>query len=183
MLSTDSAAFEREMLNVAEVFDRRQPSAAALKHWFEALRDFRMDQVQGALKTWVRNRQKFPTINEILQLLADRAGRDAELRAKAEREREGKEVERTTRSEATDRMVQETLRSLRAMRDARPSRQWAKDIIAAHKAGTPLMYRDLATDELKPINGELITPYQLAAAQFALQGRMATDRTPGSDDE
>ena len=183
MLATDVGIFERKMADLAEVFDRKAPSAAALKHWFNALRDYRMDQVSSVLEMWVRNRQKMPTISEIATILAERAGRDAEARAKFEREREGKDVEKTMRSESTDRMVKATIRALKAMQDRRPSKQWAHDIIEAHRTGQPLKYRCLITGEMLPINGQPITRFQLEMANAALQGRMGKERVPGEDDE
>lgn len=183
MLASDVGIFEKKMSDVAEVFDRKAPSAAALKHWFNALRDYRMDQVSSVLEMWVRNRQKMPTISEIATLLAERASRDAEARAKLEREREITEVKKMMRSETTDRMVKATLAALRSMQTKPPSKQWARDILRAHEAGEPLKYRDIETGEMLPINGQAITTQQLAMAQAALKGRMGIERIPGEDDD
>jgi len=165
---SDHAQLATLLAELAECFDRRQLSAAAVKHWIDSLHEFPWSSVQSALLIWRDRKRIFPSISDIREPLADQAITDREVAAQASRERFERETERTLSGPTADglRIMDSVKRALGAGKP--DEKQWARDIVDAYVDRRPLVYRDILTGELREVTGKPISVWQLQLACGAL---------------
>ena len=73
MTRNDVAEFGTRILALAEVYDRKPPTEAAVRIWCEALRYFPAFEVFNALDAWGKTAAKFPVPADITRVLNERA--------------------------------------------------------------------------------------------------------------
>jgi hypothetical protein len=69
VLKLDLPAFEKLLSETAECYDRKPPTPAAIKLWFELLEKNPWSQVEAGLRNWLRSKPKFPSPSEFMTLL------------------------------------------------------------------------------------------------------------------
>lgn len=155
MQRSDADNFDSLLKQVFECFDRKEPSTTAAALWFESLSEFYYEDVQAALRYWLKSKNKAPTIAEITSHLRDRKSVGLERNTVANKTR----FENFAPTESGRRvlaLIRATLNSKN-----RDPKKWARDLLAMHAAGQPLL------------------PIQLSLATAAISPRL---RVPGEDD-
>lgn len=83
MSPADLPALRDRMAECVEAISGKAPSEGAVKGWFVALRDLRIDQVVDALDGWLRTKSKVPTPADIRAIVGSRLGEKIERDASA----------------------------------------------------------------------------------------------------
>lgn len=158
MLPTDVATLKDRLAELAEVFERKNPTEKALKVWFDVLREFQVQTVAGVLIGWPKIHGKFPTPAEVWKVTNDIATAERERKAQAENKREfypgvgGAQAEH---------FIAE-MRKVLALPKWTPREHW-EHVLKTAKPGS--IGHRYATDALKKI------------------GARSVQREPGQDDE
>lgn len=186
MQNIDVDGFSRLITETAECYSQKPPTPGAQRRWFELLRDHPFERVHGAMRAYMRTRQRMPTPADILGI-AQSMTPAADVPAP---------VVEDGPHHVTDhaRQCSATLRQFLNRDPVRPSRQWATDILSARAEGVPLVYYDPLTGAPHPVTGEKIADWQARFAQRAVDqyaGRFLSpasapairERVPGEDDE
>lgn len=118
MIKADIPHLARELNALAEVYDRRQVSAAALEVWFSTLREFPYEEIASTIIAWPRMRSKMPTPNDVFELVNDRLLAKREQANRVEKARYIKEIEALNRSENPQ--VEAIISGIRSMLGMRP---------------------------------------------------------------
>ena len=171
MQRVDLSAFEALMQEMAEVYDRKPYTPAAIKHWFEALAEFHFDKVRYKLKLWRDSSAKQPTISDIVKPLRDAVSDEIERRAIEDKKAFARAPTPVTRiGSAAMAEIRGLMRSKR-----KPGNWWAYELRDAQQAGKGLYY---AQEQLaRKACGEdwnSSVPYSADAVR---------ERQPGEDDE
>lgn len=188
MINDDAPAFERLMTELAECFDKRQPAAGAMKHWFRSLERFSLTVVQKAVNAWIDGKTKFPAIAEISGHCHAQLTIEIEQNKKRTDSKYGTWLKNgpTRVSTPAGLLAVSALKQFLVDNPRRPpSKQWAMDILAAHAAGSGLRYFS-AVDGEQEIGPQPVSAVQIEFARQALAGRMqrqepARERQPGED--
>ncbi len=171
MQRIDLSAFEALMQEMAEVYDRKPYTAAAIKHWFEALTEFHFDKVRYRLKLWRDSSAKQPTISDIVKPLRDTVSDEIERRAIEDKKAFSHIPTPVTRIGSA--AMGEIRRLLRDKR--KPGRWWAYELRDRQRSGTKLNYLQAAMAK-RACGDDFET-------DRAYLGVGQLERQPGEDDE
>jgi hypothetical protein len=175
MNRVDLPAFEQLMQELADCYDRKPYSGAALKHWADALSEYPWEKVRYRLKVWRDSRAKPPMVNELLGQLREAFSDELERKAKEDKAAFSREPTPVTpHGEACMAKV----RALLAGGPRKPGAWWAYELRDQERAGRVLNYaqKEMA---MKACGDDWYTdnPYRDRAHP------RQPDRTPGEDDE
>jgi len=135
MLKADADQFSLRLFELAEVFDRRQPSAEMVRGYFAALKEFSLPEVLGAMDHALRYAKKFPTPADLLERVAHHRTE----RADSERRRRVRdEQDAAKRAFAPSAAGAEQLRHLLARMTHRPpldGKAWAQALQRKARSG------------------------------------------------
>lgn len=138
MQAQDIENLESLLTELAECYDRRPPTAAALKNWYEILRPFRWLQVETEMKNWLATKTKFPAISEIAQILNERSIDEREDRWNNEKALEKSQSAAFAKSEAGKKFLQEL--KDKVTRDKQAEKDWAIKILDRVANGEAVSY-------------------------------------------
>jgi hypothetical protein len=144
---------------LADVYGKPHPTTAALVHWWEALKEFRTEDVLGMLADWAKFSRSMPTPHDVWEKLNVR--RTDALEQKAALERASNRAAVTPDFHPTPlgremlRLIHEMLSKPRKLRGGKVA--WAKWIIDLEASGEPIPYypMKMARDILKAVPVEL----------------------------
>jgi hypothetical protein len=85
MNPTDSLTIKERLTELADALGSKPPAEAGVKAWYIALKDFPLDEVLGALDTWLRTKAKMPAPSEIRAILAARLSDRMERQSAADK--------------------------------------------------------------------------------------------------
>ncbi len=83
MTPSDIPTLRSRLAECMEAMSGKPPTEAAVKGWFVALRDLRMDQVVDALDSWLRTKSKMPAPADIRAVIGVRVSEKIESQASA----------------------------------------------------------------------------------------------------
>ena len=168
MTKTDTPLLATQLNALAEVFDKRTQTPAAVQVWMDTLREFPTERVLGLLIAWPKSHGKFPTPNDAWKILNEQSIDNREQRAAEEKVRREYETGRMVSSEQGRKIIAGLMAGLSRAR--RSPRYWAHKIIDRAAAGEDVIW------------------IALAYAREALgldpkTGLPKAERVPGEDDE
>lgn len=181
MQNLDADGFGRLLTETAECYSQKAITPGAQRRWFEVLREIPYERVQGAMRVYMRTRQRMPTPADILGISESMGPRNVDIPAP--------EIEPHHAVTQHGRKCAAALRQFLAEGLPRPSKRWARDILDAHAEGVPLVYRHPISGNLHPLTGEKIADWQARFAQKGIEGKAQRlglsqhEREPGEDDE
>lgn len=136
MHATDSQKFAALMTEIAECYDRKPPTPAAMKNWFDALMPFPWIRVESSIREWILTKSKFPTIAEIVQPLNERTIDECESRWNQQKQKERRDVE----AFASNEKVVEVISALKGIMKTTDPKAWARKILDAYANGGEVEY-------------------------------------------
>jgi hypothetical protein len=175
MIKQDADQFALRLFELAEVFDRRQPSAEMVKGYFAALREYSLPEVLGAMDHALRYAKKFPTPADLLERVAHHRTERADSE---HRRRVRDEQDAAKRAFAPSAAGAEQLQRLLARLMHRPpieGKAWASALQAKARAG-----------QYVPIACQQGAARALGVSLAAFQGRVEAEPAvpvPESEDE
>lgn len=124
------------LMDLAEAFDRKPPSDAALRVWCDVLTPLPVRPVLLALQSWTRSKTKFPAPAEIFSAANDIDADDREQRIAAEKGREQVDLRRMGATPQGRRALR-LIRDLIAKKVDAPHdpRAWARKILDRYVDG------------------------------------------------
>ena len=102
MQPIDAGHFGSLLTEVSECYDRKPVSPAAQKMWFDSLTEYPFSMVSQVLRTWVKSKNKLPTVAEIAGICSERAIEQREERSTREKAQERGELMQTMRSNSPE---------------------------------------------------------------------------------
>lgn len=124
------------LMDLAEAFDRKPPSDAALRVWAETLGSVPVRPVIAALQGWSRSKTKFPAPAEVYAAANDADAEEREKRLADEKARDHVDLRQMGRTEQGRRALV-LVRDLLAKHAAQPThpRAWAERILDRYAEG------------------------------------------------
>lgn len=177
MQRIDLPAFESFLQELAECYSQRPYSAAAIKHWFEALSEFSWEKVRHRLVLWRDSKNKQPAISDIVSVLRDAASDDLERRAVEDKKSFSKPLMPAT--EYGSACMAEIMRTIRVRRH--PGRWWAYELRDMQRCGRILYYaQERAAMHACGDDWNNVEPYR---GEGKTEPKLLPERIPGEDDE
>ncbi|BAP87278.1 sigma-54 interacting response regulator protein [Burkholderiales bacterium GJ-E10] len=141
-----------------EAMSGKPPTESAVKGWFAALRDLRLDHVVDALDNWLRTKSKIPTPADIRAMVGNRRG---------------EEMERTAREDAAR---SPTPDQLRPATPNSPAYREFRARLAAMRGRTPASHRGWAYQlRARELAGKRLLRCQSTAWRAAVDERLPAD--------
>jgi hypothetical protein len=160
MKNYDAVELSARLNALAEVFNAKALTEAALKIWFASLKEFPADMVFGRLTSWPKEHSKFPAPADIWKIANAIGIAERERAAALERSANAQPV-RFERSEAGNRALRE-IKAMLARPRPSPVEHWRRALATAAPGS--------------------ITEHYAREALARLEGRNKM-REPGEDDD
>lgn len=185
MIGADASALGKQLSALAEVYDKRPLTPAAVQVWMDTLREFHVDQVMRVLEQWARAHSKFPAPAEVWRECSNIVEAKATQQRLADNDVRG--LMRTiSRQEGKTQYAAECAgiarRFFSGFGKARPRKAWAARVLKAQSSGGYMTYVHPATGETM----RAMSPIADIAVQFAREALgevRVREREPGEDDE
>jgi hypothetical protein len=134
----DLPNFEKLLIELAECYDRKPPTAAAIGHWFDALLAFSWSQVERELRHWLTTKNKFPTIAEIFLSMNEKNIDEREAKWAAEKKQALTETTTFGKSPEGTKFFAQIKKTLSSVQP--DSNTWAYRILDRHADGHDVSY-------------------------------------------
>lgn len=124
------------LADLAEAYDRKPPSDAALRIWRETLESLQVRPVTLALQSWSRSKTKFPAPAEIYSAANDLDAEAREKRAEDEKATHAVELRRmgaTPRGRAALKMIRDLI--ARKVAEPQDPKAWARRLLDRYADG------------------------------------------------
>jgi hypothetical protein len=167
MTPSDAPLLLKQLNALADVYEKKHITTAALQIWMDVLRDLPTEHIMDSLNNWARYKGRFPAPSEVWNSVNERGIKQREAKNAHEREINKQPYCFEERSARTDAFVQKIKDLYQQPSNATNPKVWSKRILDRHRAG------------------EHIAPYALQCAlEVSGDGpapRVAEEREPGAD--
>lgn len=143
MKAVELSVLAGRLNELAEYYDRKPPSAAALKIWLDALSECWLDDVLRVLSDWPKTRRAMPLADEVLQacrkVVSDRIEAEGERNRKTQASLRDFSTAMAAQDCPQARVARQLLAEWARRQRNMDARAWAKRLRDREQDGLPLL--------------------------------------------